>query len=693
MNKLLLLVFFYVINLVCFSQGGFPLFDVDYSWGGDKNDYLMDVFQEEKDYSIVSAGFSFSSNNQDVAKVNNGLSDYWVVKSDTEGNIIYENLFGADSSDNLSVLIPVGNDADNGYLLAGSSASGRNGDKSEESKGGFDYWIVKIDPNGNKEWDKTIGGSDDDVLTCATADGNGNFILGGYSFSGISGDKSGENIGFEDYWVVKIDGLGNIIWDVTLGGSRSDIMTNVTLGLGEFIVGGHSISDASGMKSEDSYGGYDFWLNKLDFNGNHTFDHTHGGDQDDFLEEVRLRAHVEGYWITGTTYSSVSGNKISSQYGEGDAWVLLTDTFFNVIWDKTIGSGKAEVCKDIEISPDGGAILAGWSSSSGGNKGSGTNGSVDFWIYKLDTIGDFIWDENYGGLQADSIEAIYIKCDRGVLAGGFSASDISGDKTHGNKGDVDYWVLELSIPTHPWFRTANVCARTPLNFFDESDTWPDEWQWDFDDPTSANNESTDQHPIHTYADPGNYMVKMTIKEGCQNDTTVTREVIVYENTVLGNVDLGRDFSLCREDSIELNNKGSLPIRAIYSWNTGDSTETSWIKERGIYSLTVADGNCSETDTVVVDTCPTFAVPTAFSPNGDGENEIFKIIGIGFNVYELLIYNRWGQLIYRSVEQEEGWDGRTMNGTPCQIDVYVYKLNFQGLGLTPTQRIGTIAIVR
>ncbi|MBL56752.1 MAG: hypothetical protein CMP61_06160 [Flavobacteriales bacterium] len=693
MSKIVPLLIIGCLPFLGLTQGAFPKWDIDYAWGGDQDDYLMDIFQEEKDYSIVSAGYSFSSNNQDVSSGNKGYSDYWIVKSDTSGSIIYQRMFGADSVDQLAVLVPVGYDADQGYLLAGSSASGQNGDKSEDTKGGYDYWVIKIDPFGNKEWDKTIGGDGDDILTSATIDANGNFILGGYSFSGVSGDKSEANRGDEDYWIVKLDASGNKIWDLTLGGDTSDILSNITVRNDKIIVGGHSLSGVSGDKSQDSFGGYDFWLNVLDFNGDILMDQTIGGNQDDFLEEIRPRAHVEGFWISGTTFSGSTGNKNTNQYGNGDAWVVVVDTLMNISWDKTIGSGNSEVMKDMEIAPDGGAILAGWGSGSGGNKGSSTNGSEDFWICKLDTAGDFIWDKNYGGLQGDSIEAIFIKCDRGILAGGFSVSDISGDKTHANKGGVDYWAFELSITTHPWFRTSNVCARTPLNFFDESDTWPDQWQWDFDDPTSANNNSTDQHPIHTYAEPGVYNVMMTIKEGCQNDTSITKEVIVYENTVLGNVDLGRDFSLCGSDSVELINKGDVPLRSTYVWSTGDSTENAWIKYRGTYTLTVTEGNCSARDSVVVDTCPTFAVPNAFSPNGDDKNEVFKIPGVGFNVYELLIYNRWGQLIYRSTKQEEGWDGRTMNGKPCQIDVYVYKLNFQGLGLTPTQKVGTIALIR
>jgi len=678
-----------IFSLSVFSQGNFPVWEKDYAWGGDRDDYLMDIHQNELDLSIFAAGYSFTSSNQNVTALNKGYSDYWVVKVDSIGSLIYEKSYGADSTDNLSVIVPT---SDQGYLLAGSSASGRNGDKSEDSEGGLDYWIVKINKDGNVQWDKTIGGDQDDILTCAIGSESGGFYLGGYSLSGISGNKTQSSYGAEDFWLVKLDSDGEIEWDLTLGGDSTDIMKNMAFGPNGILVGGYSISPKSGTKSDNGYGGYDYWLNKVDYYGNFISDKTMGGSQNDFLEEIRIKAHSIGYWIAGTTYSSSSGTKTSNYFNNGDMWVLRVDTALNVELDRTIGSPNFERCKDMEISPEGSAIIAGWSNGKGGNKVSETKGEQDYWIYKMDTLGGIYWDRSYGGTLGDSLEAIFIKCDRGILAGGYSQSTISGDRTHLNKGANDFWAFELSIPTHPWFQAQDVCARTPLNFFDQSDVWPDSWRWDFDDPFSANNTSENQHEVHTYQHPGIYNVSLTIKEGCQKDTTLTRQITVFDNTVLGNIDLGGDKSICGS-VVELSNiHNDAPERVTYLWSTGDTTESIFIENKGSYTLTISDANCSANDVVLIDTCPEFGIPEAFSPNGDDLNDVFKVYGVGLHQFELLIFNRWGQVIYKSNNQNEGWDG-TVNGKPCQIDVYVYKIIYRGLGLGQKQKVGRLALVR
>ena len=94
----------------------------------------------------------------------------------------------------------------------------------------------------------------------------------------------------------------------------------------------------------------------------------------------------------------------------------------------------------------------------------------------------------------------------------------------------------------------------------------------------------------------------------------------------------------------------------------------------------------------MDTCPNFGIPNAFTPNGDDLNDVFFVYGVGLFEYELLIFNRWGQLIYKSNDQNEGWDG-TVNGKPCQIDVYVYKIIYRGLGLAEKQKVGRVALIR
>src|SRR5256885_327527 len=92
--------------------------------------------------------------------------------------------------------------SDGGYILGGYSYSGIGGDKTEASKGSSDYWIVKTDSLGIKQWDKDFGGTVDDKLYSLQQTSDGGYILGGFSHSGIGGDKTEASIGGLDYWIV-----------------------------------------------------------------------------------------------------------------------------------------------------------------------------------------------------------------------------------------------------------------------------------------------------------------------------------------------------------------------------------------------------------------------------------------------------------------------------------------------------------
>src|SRR5690606_37193815 len=94
--------------------------------------------------------------------------------------------------------------ADGGYILGGSSFSGMTGDKTEASQGLYDYWVIKLDASGNIGWQNTIGGSNLEFLSSLAPTADGGCILGGYSWSGISGDKTENSQGDADFWVAKL---------------------------------------------------------------------------------------------------------------------------------------------------------------------------------------------------------------------------------------------------------------------------------------------------------------------------------------------------------------------------------------------------------------------------------------------------------------------------------------------------------
>tara|TARA_B100000795_G_scaffold269620_1_gene259609 strand:- start:6143 stop:8212 length:2070 start_codon:yes stop_codon:yes gene_type:complete len=671
------------------AQGSIPALVEDYAWGGDYEDRLMDVIELETDYSIISAGHSNSSKTGEVSEKSNGLSDFWILKMDTNKNIVFDHTLGSDTAEIFSTLLQT---PDGGFLLAGSSAGGSNGDKTENSKGGFDFWIVKISKDGNILWDKTIGGAKNDFLNSAVLTVDDGFLLGGVSESNISGDKSDNSYGNEDYWLVKVNSSGNVVWDKTIGGDTTDILENIVVVNNEIFVSGSSASDSSGLKSSDSYGGFDFWILKLNLTGDLLDQWIYGGIEDDFCEEIRKHTLKKTFWVAGTTFSKATGNKISTGYGNADFWVFMINDLGDKSIDKTFGSSQSDICKDMEVSPEGAAIIAGFSSGSDGNKSSGTNGGEDYWIIKVDTLGDKFWDVNYGGTDNDSLQAIFIKCDRGILVGGHSLSGISGDRTHYSRGMNDYWVLKLDIPTRPNFKVTNVCSGVPLKFLDESDVWPDTWKWDFDDEFSANNASNDQHPFHTYSEPGVYNVKMTIKEGCQNDTSLVRSITVYKNTVLGNLELGQSFSVCEGTVFQLENQENAPSGVTYNWSSGDSTSAIEKSALGVYTVTMSDRNCSVVDSIEVGDCPTLFIPNTFTPNKDALNDVFFVKGFGIVEFELLVFNRWGQLIFKSNDINHGWDG-TLNGRNVQIDVYVYKVWYGGVGTGSNSKIGHVSLIR
>jgi hypothetical protein len=150
------------------------------------------------------------------------------------------------------------------YLLGGTSTSDSSGEKSEASRGSGDYWVVKIDSVGNKFWDKTYGGNGGDGVNTMITTSDGGFLLGGFSRSDISGDKSEASRGGSDYWILKIDQAGNPLWDKTLGGDAIDYLWSLVATFdGGYLLGGLSQSEITGEKSETSRGDFDYWVVKL----------------------------------------------------------------------------------------------------------------------------------------------------------------------------------------------------------------------------------------------------------------------------------------------------------------------------------------------------------------------------------------------------------------------------------------------
>ena len=245
------------------------------TFGGSGVD-VLDALEQTTDGGYILGGYSNSGISGDKSQVSQGDNDYWVVKLDASGQKQWDKTLGGSGPEILYDLLQT---TDGGYLLGGYSNSGIGGDKSQGSKGSWDFWVVKLDGSGQKQWDKTLGGDNSDVPRDLQQTAEGGYVIGGYSSSGISGDKTQGLLGLVDYWVVKLDVSGQKQWDKTFGGSGDDASLALQQTAdGGYILGGYSSSGTSVDKSQMSQGSYDYWIVKLACESPQTYYRDADGD-------------------------------------------------------------------------------------------------------------------------------------------------------------------------------------------------------------------------------------------------------------------------------------------------------------------------------------------------------------------------------------------------------------------------------
>jgi hypothetical protein len=412
-------------------------------FGGTADDRLYSMLRLS-DGSYLLGGSSLSGIAGDKSQASRGGRDYWVVKINSSGTKVWDKRFGGTANDNLNAIIAT---SDGNFLLGGSSISGAGGDKTEASRGGYDYWVVKINSSGTKLWDKRFGGSGTENLQSLIQTSDGGFILAGYSTSGTGGDKTETSRGGNDYWAVKINSSGTKLWDKRFGGSLDEILTTIiTTSDGNFLLGGNSTSGAGGDKTEASRGSNDYWVVKINGSGTRLWDRRFGGSSNDLAGNV-VRASDGGFLISGYSFSGVSGDKTQSSRGGSDYWVVKTNSSGSKLWDRRFGGTANDTASALISTSDGGFVLGGWTSSGvGGDKTEASRGGLDYWIVKVNSSGSKLWDKRFGGTSTDvmAIRTLIQNPDNTYLVGGSSLSGVGGDKTEASRGGFDYWVLKTT---------------------------------------------------------------------------------------------------------------------------------------------------------------------------------------------------------------------------------------------------------
>lgn len=253
-------------------------------------------------------------------------------------------------------------------------------------------------------WEEKFGGEGDDVATAVIETSDNGIVVVGTT-------KSNE-LGTSDILIIKLDAQGNYLWEKVYGGSDYEFAYSVAETYDNGLV-------VAGSTASESNGGHDLWVLRLDAYGNLLWDKKMGGAGHDFAKSV-IETHDTGIVMAGYTKSKGAGYS--------DFWIIKLSASGNRIWEKTFGGANFDEATDIIETTDNELTVVGYTRSKGA-------GSHDFWIIKMSSNGNYIWDKTYGGEKHDLSYAIMETQEKGYYVVGKTSSQ--------GAGYSDMWVFEL----------------------------------------------------------------------------------------------------------------------------------------------------------------------------------------------------------------------------------------------------------
>ncbi|TKJ41064.1 hypothetical protein CEE37_05200 [candidate division LCP-89 bacterium B3_LCP] len=365
------------------------------TFGGSGTDGGFSV-QQTSDGGYIIGGSTESSGA--------GGSDVYLIKTDASGSEQWTQTFGGSSGDYGE---SVQQTSDGGYIITGYTLSFGAGE--------IDVYLIKTDASGIEQWSQTFGGSGDVYGYSVQQTIDGGYIIAGYT-----------EITFfnTDFYLIKADASGNLLWSRTFGGSETDKGYSVQ----QTDDGGYVIA---GRTSSYGAGSYDVYLVKTNASGDTLLTRTFGGSSSDFGSSVH-QTDDGGYIIAGYTYS----------YGVGDAdlYLIKTDASGTEQWSQTFGGSSEDMGKSVQQTSDGGYIITGYLTPDGAI-------STDLYLIKTDASGMELWSQTIGGGFYDYGNSIQQTNDGGyIVAGATSSYGAGGSDVLLIRLDSETGVINLDQP-------------------------------------------------------------------------------------------------------------------------------------------------------------------------------------------------------------------------------------------------------
>ncbi|WP_294223852.1 T9SS type A sorting domain-containing protein [uncultured Chryseobacterium sp.] len=427
------------------------------------------------DQQYLITGSSIQPRSSEFGRQNKGY-DMHLVKLNQQGEEVWEKYFSGKNHDFLSATV---NTQEGGYLLAGTSYSGKGLDKKEESKGGSDFWLIRINEFGDELWQKTIGSaSDEEARAVIQTTDFGFFVAGNTTLREPQGTFQG--YGSKDVLVLRLDKNGKELSQLVLGGKGLDEVEKMIptvdggalLGIysrsGEALGSGKpqagsttqpanpsSTARSYQPKASRNYGEGDYWIVKLSKDGKVEWEKNFGGTGDDHLRTLAMTSN--GYLIGGESRSERSGNKTVGVEEGSDLWLISVNSKGEEIWQKSYSFKNRDVLMGMSVlhaSDDKstkGILLGGYTQAEGRIE----TDDEKFWMLYLDQNGNEQWRKHVkgeSGKREERLSDIKLNRDGSIILAGTSAEELGRENWKIVKlGDkqIDQLIEKQDIKIYP----------------------------------------------------------------------------------------------------------------------------------------------------------------------------------------------------------------------------------------------------
>ncbi len=446
MKRLFLIIPLLLISISVCAQEFDILFQQCY--GGSGGDVLWDVYKKAEGGYYV---FASSTSSDGDLPFNYGKMDFWLFETDALGQIIWQKIYGGSDSDTPKQFLSL---PDGGFLLFGDtfSVDGDVGCNHRPNGATSDLWLVRTDSLGNKLWDRCYGGSHQEFAGKIIHDHEEDCFIIVASTGSDDGDIS-DHKGSYDAWVLKLDSMGNIIWERTYGGTGQDHGYSICLTSDGGYILGASAGLTAGTVNGDIYcredlsldRGYTGWLLKLNKRGEIEWQQCYGETINGIIETAD-----GGYVFIG--FTDMDNEDADCFYGYDkktwDTWLVKTDSRGVIEWQRCLGGTKIDTPKFLKLLDDGTYLIGGESNSKNFDVscGQSTAGFTGV-LYRVSAEGDLLWSQCFSSLFESSIRNIeVISPDHYVLAAKTrgTGNDVNCNY-HG--GTMDGWLVEIQDTT------------------------------------------------------------------------------------------------------------------------------------------------------------------------------------------------------------------------------------------------------